>query len=270
MPELPEVEVLRRDLLSKMPKPARLVRIQLLAPKLRTLLKLPSSIKNKSIEMLDIRRRSKYLIFVTDQGLFLSHLGMSGRWRVSSELQKIKHDHVVLEWESGAFWVYNDPRRFGVFEYYKTLNQVKWLKDLGPEPLAPDFASAQVIAKIRNSNRAIKSIIMDAKVLVGVGNIYASESLYKAGIDPFNLGSKVSVKKLNALLVVVQETLQKAIDNGGSSIRDYVHSDGGQGNYQQHHLVYGRDGEPCAQCGNKIRIEKIQGRSTFWCNKCQS
>ncbi len=270
MPELPEVEVLRRDLLSKMPKPARLVRIQLLVPKLRTLLKLPNSIKNQPIEVLDIRRRSKYLIFIIDQGLLISHLGMSGRWRVSSELKKIKHDHVVLEWESGDFWVYNDPRRFGVFEYYNSLDQVKWFKDLGPEPLDADFSSGQVVAKIRNSNRAIKSIIMDAKVLVGVGNIYASESLFKAGINPFRLGSKVSVKNLNALLVLIQETLQKAIDNGGSSIRNYVHSDGGQGNYQQHHLVYGRDGESCVQCGDKIRIKKIQSRSTFWCNKCQS
>lgn len=270
MPELPEVEVLRRDLLARLPKPARIKRIQLRAPRLRTPLTLPNTIKNKSFNVLDIRRRSKFLIFKTDVGILVSHLGMSGYWRVEKSKSFIKHDHVVIEWENGELWVYNDPRRFGVFEYYAEENKVKWFRDLGPEPFSEDFLQTMTIDKIRKSERAIKSIIMDAKVMVGVGNIYASEALFKAGINPFKMGKRVSVQKILNLLHVIRETLAKAIDGGGSSIRDYVHVSGEKGNFQNEHLVYGRDGESCVQCGSRIQTKKCQGRSTFWCRNCQS
>ena len=274
MPELPEVEVLRRDLLKKLPKPALIARIRLLAPMLRTPLKLPRWVSDGEIEILEIQRRSKYLILKTHAGILLSHLGMSGQWRVAGRHEVKKHDHVVIEWKNGDFWIYNDARRFGIFEYHThqdlLKNKVKWLNGLGPEPFDDNFFADETINKIRGSARPIKSIIMDAKVMVGVGNIYASEALFKARINPFKLGAKVSAKKVAALLVVIRQTLKEAIKGGGSSIRDYVHSDGAKGDFQKQHLVYGRDGELCVECGSKIRIKKIQGRSTFWCVKCQS
>lgn len=270
MPELPEVEVLRRDLESRFPKPARLTKVHLLSPKLRTPLVWPSRLKNKSIEVLSLKRRSKYLIFITDSGVFISHLGMSGYWRVETKPQKLKHDHVMLEWENGDFWVYNDPRRFGVFEYYPDETKVKWFRELGPEPFSDDFFHPDVFQKIKRSDRAIKSIIMDAKVLVGVGNIYASEALFAAKIQPFKSGKKISKEKITELLNVIRQTLSKAIEAGGSSISDYVHANGEEGNFQNEHLVYAREGELCHRCTAKIKMKKCQGRSTFWCSKCQT
>lgn len=270
MPELPEVEVLRRDLLNRIPKPSRIRKIHFLSPKLRTPLKLPKNFSNETIEILDINRRSKFLIFKLKTGVLISHLGMSGYWRAEKAHTKVKHDHVIIEWENGDLWVYNDPRRFGVFEYYPDLNQVKWFARLGPEPFTDQFLSTATIAKIRSSDRAIKSIIMDAKVMVGVGNIYASEALYKAGINPFKTGKRVSADRIAKLLQMIRETLSKAIEGGGSSIRDYVHASGEKGLFQNQHLVYGRSGEKCTHCGSKIQSKKIQGRSTFWCRKCQS
>lgn len=270
MPELPEVEVLRRELVSRLPKPAVIRRIQFLSPKLRTPLKIPRSIAEKSIVVNDIQRRSKFLIFAIDSGVLISHLGMSGYWRVEKNRTKTKHDHVIIEWENGDLWIYNDPRRFGVFEFYPDLSKVKWFAELGPEPFAEAFLSTTTIEKIRRSERAIKSIIMDAKVMVGVGNIYASEALFKAGINPLKPGKRVSSERLKRLLFVIRETLSKAIDGGGSSIRDYVHASGEKGSFQNEHLVYGRSGEKCTQCNSKIQSRRVQGRSTFWCRNCQS
>jgi formamidopyrimidine-DNA glycosylase len=270
MPELPEVEVLKRDLLSRLPKPARIQEIRFLAPKLRTTLSLPKNLKGKTILVQDITRRSKFLVFHTDQGVLISHLGMSGYWRVEKKLNLIKHDHIVIEWENKDLWIYNDPRRFGVFEYYAAENKVKWFSQLGPEPFADEFFSPSVLDKIKGSERAIKSIIMDAKVMVGVGNIYASEALHKAGIHPFKTGKKVTTKKVSELLLVIREVLSKAIQGGGSSIRDYVHASGEKGSFQNEHLVYGREGENCIKCQSIIRSKKCQGRSTFWCPKCQA
>tara|TARA_B110001454_G_C12723272_1_gene436201 strand:- start:41002 stop:41814 length:813 start_codon:yes stop_codon:yes gene_type:complete len=270
MPELPEVEVLRRDLLTRMPKPSRIRCIRFLSPKLRTPLEMPKSMIGKSLHVNDIERRSKFLIFRLDEGVLISHLGMSGYWRVETQRSEIKHDHVIIEWENGGLWVYNDPRRFGVFEFYPDLSKVKWFIELGPEPFADEFLGSSMIDKIRRSDRAIKSIIMDAKVMVGVGNIYASEALFRAGINPFKTGKRVSSKRITRLLFSIREILSKAIEGGGSSIRDYVHAGGEKGHYQNEHLVYGRSGEMCSQCSSKIQTKKIQGRSTFWCRRCQS
>lgn len=270
MPELPEVEVLRRDLQARLPKPAIIKRIQILSPKLRTPLVLSKEIKNKSLEVVELKRRSKYLIFKMSQGILLSHLGMSGKWRVEKNRQLKTHDHVVIEWENSDYWVYNDPRRFGVFEYHKDEKLVKWLRHLGPEPFSDEFFQDDIIEKIKSSKRCIKSIIMDAKVMVGVGNIYASEALFSAGIHPFKLGTRVSKGKIYELLRVIRKTLSRAIEAGGSSISDYVHADGERGWFQNEHSVYSREGEPCLKCGTKIKSKKSQGRSAFWCPRCQN
>ncbi|OYZ23262.1 MAG: DNA-formamidopyrimidine glycosylase [Bdellovibrio sp. 28-41-41] len=270
MPELPEVEVLRRDLLARMPKPSRIRAIRFLSPKLRTPLKMPKALVGKTLLVRDIERRSKFLIFNIEGGVFISHLGMSGYWRAEKVRSEIKHDHVIIEWENGDLWVYNDPRRFGVFEFYPDLSKAKWFSHLGPEPFSDEFLASQVVDKIRRSERAIKSIIMDAKVMVGVGNIYASEALFKAGINPFKTGKRVSSERISRLLFAIRETLAKAIKGGGSSIRDYVHVGGEKGQFQNEHLVYGRSGEMCTLCSSKIQSKKIQGRSTFWCRNCQS
>lgn len=269
MPELPEVEVLRRDLEGKLPLPAMLQKIHLLSPKLRTPLVLPTRLKNKLIEVFSLKRRSKYLVFNTSEGIFVSHLGMSGYWRVENPVIKKKHDHVILEWKNGDYWVYNDPRRFGIFEHYINESKVKWFRHLGPEPFSEDFFAKTTYEKIKSSDRAIKSIIMDAKVMVGVGNIYASEALFAAKVHPFKSGRKVSEKKITELLTVIRQTLSSAIAAGGSSISDYLHTDGEKGQFQNEHLVYSREGEDCSVCGKKIKMKKCQGRSTFWCSHCQ-
>lgn len=273
MPELPEVEVVCRQLQKQIKKEDQILEVEFLSPKLRTALKLPKKLKFPLKEV-QIFRRSKYLLFSFDKGFFVTHLGMTGKWRIVKKAKDLKgllqkHDHILWHWKSGSVWIYNDTRRFGVFEFETQIEKSKWLQKLGPEPLSEDFPFQDVIRKIKKSNRVIKDTIMDAQVIVGVGNIYACEVLFQSKINPFAKSSQISAEKLGLMLKKVQILLAQAIQSGGSTIQNYTHTNGESGRFQNSHQVYGREGLPCTVCSETIQRKMFHGRSTFWCPQCQ-
>ena len=219
-----------------------------------------------------VRRRSKYLLVGIDDGSeILIHLGMSGSLRVISPADPWKkHDHVGITLASGKQLRFHDPRRFGlVLRLTGDPMAHPLLKDLGPEPLAEDFTAAYLHAACRKRSVAIKLAIMDAKVVVGVGNIYASESLFRAGIRPHTTSNKVSKPKLVKLVAAIRQVLHDSIEEGGTTLRDFLNSDGEPGYFRQRLFVYDRKGEPCRVCGTAIRQEVMGQRSTYWCPVCQ-
>lgn len=273
MPELPEVEVVCRQLQKEIDENDQIVKVQFLSPKLRTDLKLPKDLEFP-LSKVHLQRRSKYILFQFDKGFFVTHLGMTGQWRILRNNLNLdstlkKHDHVLIFWKSGSVWLYNDTRRFGVFEFSKNLNSSKWLKNLGPEPLTDDFNQDLVIEKIRSSDRVIKDTIMDAKIIVGVGNIYACEALFLSHINPFRKASKIKKEQLSDLMKNIQKILKTAIKNGGSTIQNYTQTNGESGKFQNRHKVYGREGLACKVCSENIQRKMFHGRSTFWCPCCQ-
>ncbi len=270
MPELPEVEVVKEGL-KKLIKPSDPIeKIEFLRKDLRW--KLPHAYveKLKGQKILNLVRRAKYILFETERFYIISHLGMTGSWRNDSHLQR--HDHIVLTLVSGLRLVYNDPRRFGVFDIIvkdKLPNDKKFIH-LGPEPLLEDqFNAAYLYLKSRKRKIPIKSFIMDQKVVVGVGNIYASEALFLAGIRPLASASRLTKVQSETLVKSIQKVLHQAIDLGGSSIRDYKQANGESGSFQDHHFVYGRHKQTCHRCRGLIRSQVLSGRNTFWCVKCQ-
>lgn len=268
MPELPEVEIVKLNLVQALRQGDEIENIEFLSPKLRTKLSLPKDIR-WPLNIKKLERRSKYILFHFPGGFLLSHLGMTGSWRIEKTVQPQKHDHVILRWRKGTHWIYNDPRRFGIFEFGVNALTNKWLAKLGPEPLDKDFDFRIFLQTLKSSQRSIKVLLMDAKVIVGVGNIYACEALFKAKINPFAKASELSSQKLELLLRAVQDILQTAIKKGGSTIGSFKNVSGKKGEYQKQHLVYGREGEKCVVCSQVIRRKVQVGRSTFWCPRCQ-
>lgn len=222
--------------------------------------------------VLHIDRRSKYLLLnLADQSTLLIHLGMSGSLRITSPADDWKkHDHIALTLSGGKQLRYHDPRRFGMFlrlhgdPYVHPL-----LENLGPEPLGPSFTPDHLAHACRIRKAAIKTTIMDAKVVVGVGNIYASESLFRAGIRPATPAHKVSKNRLAILTTAIREVLAEAIRQGGTTLRDFLHSDGQPGYFRQKLMVYDRKGQPCRTCNTPIRHAVMGQRSTYWCPMCQ-
>jgi formamidopyrimidine-DNA glycosylase len=269
MPELPEVEVVKKGL-SKLLKSGDLVsKIEFHRDNLRNRLPKQKLKMVKKQSILAVRRRAKYLLIETSDYILLSHLGMTGQWR---EYKHPKlHDHISIYMQSGLTLVYNDPRRFGVFDIVDkaVLSKDPRLTILGPEPLENDFNADYLYKVTRQRKIPIKSLIMDQKVVVGVGNIYASEALYFAGIRPTARSSKLTLRQCEDLTVSIQNVLKQAIRQGGSSIRDYVDTNGESGSFQENHAVYGRQGEPCLKCRGAIRAKVLSGRNTFWCVNCQ-
>jgi formamidopyrimidine-DNA glycosylase len=270
MPELPEVEVVKEGL-KKIIKPSDTIeKIEFLRKDLRWVLPHASAKKIKGQKILNLFRRAKYILLETEDFYLISHLGMTGSWR--KDVARKLHDHIVLRLTSGTQLIYNDPRRFGVFDIIEKqkLQNDKKFKHLGPEPLLRDeFTAAYLFKKSRARKVPIKSFIMDQKVVVGVGNIYASEALYLAGVRPLASAAKLSKLQSEALVLAIQQILTKAIELGGSSIRDYKQASGEAGGFQDHHFVYGRDKQPCRKCRGLIRSKVLSGRNTFWCVKCQ-
>lgn len=281
MPELPEVESLRREieplLLSPPQKQAVIVkRLELFRPDLRFPIpkKLVREIRGARIRA--VRRRSKYLLIDTDQGVLLSHLGMTGSWRVDDG-QTLKHDHLRLEMEDGRALIFHDPRRFGFVDWFQPDQELKqsFLAHLGPEPLSAEFNVEYFWRALRTRQGqprkvSIKVLVMDARVVVGVGNIYASEALFRAGLRPSRRPRTLTRDDLKKLIEAIQQVLSEAIESGGSTIRDYRGADGRVGEYQDHHFVYDRAGDPCRVCNTSIKGSVMAGRSTFWCPNCQS
>jgi len=270
MPELPEVETTRRGLapllVGKRIKTAIVRHHGLRQPVPRNLSKLlaGATIHNLS-------RRGKYLLFDCGKGTLILHLGLSGRlWVVGAATPAEKHDHFDLVLENGTVVRLRDPRRFGLVLWHKgdPLSH-PLLAAIGPEPFAPEFDGGKLYRATRNRSAAIKLVVMDSHVVAGVGNIYANEALFRAGINPKLSARRLSLARCAVLVAKIRETLTEAIDAGGSSLRDYVGSDGLAGNFQSKFLVYGRAGQPCQRCGTPIREMRQGQRSTFYCPRCQ-
>ncbi|MBS1145428.1 MAG: DNA-(apurinic or apyrimidinic site) lyase [Proteobacteria bacterium] len=276
MPELPEVEVCRRGLAPEL-EGAVIEGVKIRAPKLR------HEIPRELVELLSgcrivaVRRRAKYLLIDCEragvQGSLIIHLGMSGNLRfVPHDKLPEKHDHFELVLADHVLRL-ADPRRFGVVLWQPGPPEAAALHPLlatqGIEPLSADFTVDWIFSAISKRAGPIKPTLMDSHLVVGIGNIYASESLFRAGISPLRAANRISRARYEILVPAIRETLSDAIAAGGSSIRDYVHSDGGAGCFQIQAGVYDRAGLPCLRCGGVIRQIRQAGRSTYYCVGCQ-
>ena len=223
--------------------------------------------------ILRVTRRSKYLLLTIDDGsTVLIHLGMSGSLRIINPTEAWKkHDHVGITLANGKQLRFHDPRRFGLVLRLTETDPMSHdlLKNLGPEPLEDDFTTTYLKNACSKRSAAIKLVIMDAKIVVGVGNIYAAEALFRAGISPSVPANKVSKPRLGKLMAAIREVLSAAIEEGGTTLRDFLNSEGKPGYFQQRLFVYGRQGEPCRVCGSLIRHKVLGQRATFWCPVCQ-
>lgn len=269
MPELPEVETTRLGLLPRL-QGRTLRRILVRNPRLRWPIPhdLEAHLAGRTLDGLG--RRGKYLLFDFGALTQIVHLGMSGSLRFAEPDEPAAlHDHVDWLFDDGTILRLRDPRRFGAVLWTDDAARHPLLAHLGPEPLTPAFEAAYLHARCRHRNAAIKQVIMDAQVVVGIGNIYASESLFHAGIRPATAARRLSRPACARLVAAIQRVLAAAIAAGGSSLRDYVASSGEPGYFQLHTRVYDRDGLPCRVCTTPIR-RIVQGqRASFYCPACQ-
>ena len=269
MPELPEVETTRTGLLPRL-QGRTLLRIVVRNPRLRwpVPVDLEAKLAGRSLDSLG--RRGKYLLFDFGAATQIVHLGMSGSLRFAGPDEPAAlHDHVDWLFDDGTVLRLRDPRRFGAVLWTDDVRQHPLLAHLGPEPLTPAFDDAYLHAQCQRRNAAIKQVIMDAQVVVGVGNIYASESLFHAGIRPATTARRLSRAACGRLATAIKRVLTAAIAAGGSSLRDYVHSSGELGYFQLQTRVYDREGQPCRVCSTPIR-RIVQGqRASFYCPACQ-
>ncbi len=270
MPELPEVETTLRGLSPHLTG-QRIMQVTIRNPHLRWPIpgNLPGILRDQTVRKL--QRRAKYILVACDSGTLILHLGMSGSLRIlPSHTPPEKHDHFDLVLANGTLMRLRDPRRFGAVLWHEgDIAQHELLAKLGPEPLLDDFDADYLYRATRKRSAAIKQVIMDSHVVVGVGNIYASESLFRAGIRPQLAANKLSLPRCARLVQTIRETLSASTAQGGSTLRDFTGSDGKPGYFQQSYFVYGRTGEACRTCGTAIK-QIVQGqRSTFYCPHCQ-
>ncbi|MDG6268233.1 bifunctional DNA-formamidopyrimidine glycosylase/DNA-(apurinic or apyrimidinic site) lyase [Glaesserella parasuis] len=270
MPELPEVETSMRGI-SPYLVGQKIKEIIVRQPKLRWAVSSELSTM-QGATIIEIYRRAKYLIIQTDKGDILVHLGMSGSLGILSvkENKAIdKHDHIDLITENGVILRYNDPRKFGTWLWAEQAETAELLANLGPEPLSEAFTSGYLFEKSRNKTIAVKNFIMNNAIVVGVGNIYACESLFMAGIHPELAAQNLTAKQCERLVTVIKEVLTKAIIQGGTTLKDFIQPDGKPGYFAQVLQVYGRKGEECNDCGSIIEAKVIGQRNSFYCPKCQ-
>jgi formamidopyrimidine-DNA glycosylase len=221
-------------------------------------------------EILAVRRRAKYLLIDTAPGSALLHLGMSGMLRVLPKTTAVEaHDHVDIALDSGRVLRFTDPRRFGCLLWQPAGETHALLRQLGPEPLSDAFDGEYLFARSRGRRAPVKSFLMDQSIVVGVGNIYAAESLFRAGIAPTREAGKVSRERYAALATAVKEILAFAITRGGTTLRDFLSPDSAPGYFEQELFVYGREGDPCKICGRRLRGLRLGNRATAWCSRCQ-
>ncbi|GAB1233449.1 DNA-formamidopyrimidine glycosylase [Ferrigenium sp. UT4] len=271
MPELPEVEITLRGIAPHLQ--GRCVsRVIVRNARLRWPIppELPERLRGQTVHTL--QRRAKYLLIGFAQGTLVLHLGMSGSLRILPHgTAPEKHDHFDLLLDHGELLRLRDPRRFGAVLWHTgDIAEHPLLANLGPEPLGKVFDADYLHQNTRNRKTAIKQALMDNHLVVGVGNIYANESLFRAGIRPQLAAHKLTRARSATLVRTVREVLRAAIRQGGSSLRDFVHSDGSSGYFQQHYFVYGRAGEPCRRCGTPIKRITQGQRASFYCPHCQS
>lgn len=274
MPELPEVETTRRGLAPHL-EGRRIIGVTLRRPDLRW--PIPREIETllPSQKILSVRRRAKYLLMDTDAGTAIWHLGMSGSMRVLPASTPVQaHDHVDMLIESkgraaAKVLRFNDPRRFGCLLWQAPGETHALLRDLGPEPLSDDFSGDLLFARSRGRKVPVKAFLMDQKIVVGVGNIYAAEALFAAGVSPLRAAGKVSRERYAAIAQEVRRILGYAIARGGTTLRDFISPDGAPGYFEQELSAYGRGGEPCPRCGRPLKQAMLAQRATVWCGHCQ-
>lgn len=269
MPELPEVESTRAGIAPHVVG-QRITDVRLHRPDLRFPIPpdLPEHMQGRVVH--GVRRRAKYLLMDVDGGSALIHLGMSGVLRVLAHTEeRAKHDHVEIVFEHGQMLRFTDPRRFGMLLWQDEGSTHPLLAKLGPEPLDDAFDANYLWQKSRGKKQAVKTYIMDQATVVGVGNIYAAESLFQAGIHPNRAAGKVSLARYETLVAAIKAILAHAITRGGTTLRDFLSPDGKPGYFEQELLVYGREGEPCTQCGAPLKQQKIGQRASVFCGHCQ-
>jgi formamidopyrimidine-DNA glycosylase len=286
MPELPEVETVRRGLEPAMTG-RRILRAEVHRPDLRFPLPQRMAERLTGVRVEGLRRRSKYILADLSSGeTLLIHLGMSGRMLISGEDEATmpgafahaqtlpaKHDHVVLHVEGGTRITFNDARRFGMMDLFATGSETTHplLRAIGPEPFGNDFSEDYLVARLAGRATSLKAALLDQHVVAGLGNIYACEVLFRAGLNPATPLCDIPSARLAALAPLIREILSEAIEAGGSSLRDYRQADGELGYFQHSFRVYGREGEPCVTpgCGGTVARMVQSGRSTFYCPHCQ-
>ena len=267
MPELPEVETTVRGL-AKVLEGRRLTRVEPRRLDLRRALPHDLGQRLTGAKVISLRRRAKYGLIDTDRGdTLVFHLGMSGRWRIDpAEIEK--HDHLLIETNEGRRLALNDPRRFGSLDLVETGELDQWpaIAALGPEPT--DLDPIVLRSELRGRSAAIKLLLLDQRIIAGLGNIYVCEALYRARIDPRRAAGSISLERLRRLVAAIRSVIAEAIAAGGSSLRDFASPDGELGYFSKSFAVYDREGEECG-CGGKVRRIVQGGRSTFYCPRCQ-
>jgi len=272
MPELPEVETTRRGI-EPFAQGQTIEQVIIRQAKLRWSVDKALNKKLKGQEIKGVTRRAKYLLLQTDVGDLMIHLGMSGSLRIvgkqQAKKQLQKHDHVDICLSNEQIIRFNDPRRFGSIILNKQGNEHSLLEKLGPEPLTEQFNAEYLYSKAKSRKVAIKAFIMNNHIVVGVGNIYAQESLFLSGIHPNRAACKVSKKRMEKLVSNIKRVLADAIKAGGTTLKDFSGADGKPGYFQQTLNVYGRSGEPCLECKTELKQVTIGQRTTVYCSQCQ-
>jgi formamidopyrimidine-DNA glycosylase len=267
MPELPEVETTVRGL-ARVVDGRRIAGVEVRRPDLRRAFPLDLGQRLTGALVTGLGRRAKYGLIHTDRAdTLVFHLGMSGRWRIDPA-QAEPHDHLLLRTEEGRSLVLNDPRRFGSVDLIATADLYAWpaFAELGPEPF--DLTAEDLHARLKGRSASIKLLLLDQRIVAGLGNIYVCEALFRAGINPRRAGGRVSLERLRRLVPAIQAVLEEAIEAGGSTLRDYARPDGELGYFSKSFSVYDREGAACA-CGGTVRRFAQGGRSTWYCPACQ-
>jgi formamidopyrimidine-DNA glycosylase len=268
MPELPEVETTVRGL-DRVLRGARLTRVEPRRADLRRAIPVDLRQRMTGARVTGLSRRAKYGLIETDRGdTLIFHLGMSGSWRIDRPLEK--HDHLLIETDGGHTLALNDPRRFGSLDLVETraVHTFVPFVALGPEPLGDAFGGKQLAAALDGRTAPIKAMLLDQRIVAGLGNIYVCEALYMAGIAPWHPAGQIARKRIDQLVTAVRDVLTAAIEAGGSTLKDFAAPDGELGYFANQWQVYGRAGSAC-QCGQPVQRRIDGGRSTFYCAKCQ-
>ena len=267
MPELPEVETTVRGL-ARVLDGRRIARVETRRPDLRRALPFDLGQRLTGARVVGLHRRAKYGVIDTDRAdSLVFHLGMSGHWRIDPT-EMAKHDHFIIETDEGRRLALNDARRFGSLDLVPTSDLEEWppFKALGPEPF--DLDAPELKRRLAGRNAAIKLLLLDQRIVAGLGNIYVCEALYRAGIHPARAGGSISLERLKRLVPAIHDVLKEAIAVGGSTLRDFASPDGELGYFPKSFAVYDREGRPC-RCGGPVRRIVQGGRSTFYCPRCQ-
>ncbi|MDH3315147.1 MAG: bifunctional DNA-formamidopyrimidine glycosylase/DNA-(apurinic or apyrimidinic site) lyase [Gammaproteobacteria bacterium] len=270
MPELPEVETTRRGI-EPYVKEQVIVDVEVREPRLRWRVPAGLAQKLKDARVLSVERRGKYLLLSTSSGTLIVHLGMSGSLRmVTDDIAPQSHDHVDVSFSNGLKLRLRDPRRFGSVLWTRSDPfRHPLLASLGPEPLSHAFDGNWLHETARGRRAAVKTLIMNSRVVAGVGNIYASEALFLAGINPARSAGRISARRFGSLADAVKQVLEEALVQGGTTLRDFVNGAGEPGYFAQSLRVYGREGEACIKCGSAVRARVLGQRASYYCPRCQ-